>query len=62
MVLLHLTVPVVELDDLLIPEVDIDKVHVAFNLGNDVIPPVMVTGTHCYVVNYPYAHSFLLSS
>lgn len=60
MVLLHLPVPVVELDDFLIPEVDIDGVHVAFNLGNDIILSVMVAGTLRYIVNCPYAHGFLL--
>lgn len=59
-VLLHLPVPVVKLDDLLIPEIDIDGVHVDFNLGNDVILPVMVADTLCYGVNCPYAHGFLL--
>lgn len=43
----------VELDDLLIPEVDIDGVHVDFNLGNNAILPVMVAGTLRYVVNCP---------
>lgn len=58
-VLLHLPVPMVKLNDLLIPEINIDRIHVAFNLGNDVILPVMVAGTLCYVINCPYAHSFL---
>lgn len=59
-VLLHLPVPVVKLNDALIPEVDLDGVHVDFNLGNDVILPVMVAGTLRYVVNCPYAHGLLL--
>lgn len=59
-VLLHLPMPVVEFDNLLILEIDVDGVHVAFDLGNDVILPVMVTGTLRYVVNCPYAHGFLL--
>ena len=59
-VLLHLPVFVVKLDDLLIPQIHIDGVHVAFNLRNDIILPVMVAGTLCYVVNCPYAHGFLL--
>lgn len=59
-VLLYLPVFVVKPDNLLIPEIDIDGVHVTFNLEDDVILPVIVAGTLGYVVNCPYAHGFLL--
>ena len=55
-VLLHFPMHVVKLNDILVPKIDIDGIHVTLDFRGDVILPTMVAGTLCYVINCPDAH------
>ena len=52
----------VKFDDVHVREIDIDRIHVALDLGDDIVLPVMVAGAFRYVINGPYSHRFLLLS